>query len=168
VSLDLTGEPFPMTRHEAAISALCAYRHLDRMGFRKAVKAAMSYDPPDVENMDDADIALLPEPPSNRFPWPDVEGSLRVRPDAYDIREKEIHCYEVVDKNPITDDKRRCYAEAWFALDNFHIRLRLWVADIYGNLHEYNIANWFYLLAIPSGGNGPDGIQPPDEAEGVV
>ncbi len=157
-----------MTRHEQTVADLCKSRHLERMGFRQAVRRELAYDPPDVEAMDDAAIALLPPPPEGKFPWCDVEANLRIRPDAYAIRNGEIHCYEIEDKSPVTDKKRVEYAEAWYALDNFHIRFRLWIADLYGNVHEFTIANWFYLLAVPRGNDGPDGVQAPDDTAGMA
>lgn len=126
-----------MTRHAEAIDRLCKERHLMRGDFRQTVRRELC-----------CEVGGGPAPPEGSPVWEDVDERLTMRPDAFKIINGELHCYEIVDTSPLTDAKRRAYALAWFAFDNFHCRLRLFIADLYGNVHEYDPRKWFYGLAV--------------------
>ena len=132
-----------MTRHAEAIVKLCAERRLRTEGFREAVRAELCVDC-DLASLDDDAIAALPPLEGGIAHWQEVESDLSVRPDAYKILPRELHCYEVVDTSGLTDGKRHAYAKAWRALDCFGVRLRLFVCDLYDHCHEFTPSKWLY------------------------
>jgi hypothetical protein len=130
------------TRHSVAIEKLCKERRLSRGDFRQTVRRLLCCEVPE----DDG----APAPPDGVPVWDDVADFLLMRPDAYKIINGELHCYEIVDTSGMTDAKRGVYALAWFAFDSFNCRLRLFVGDLYGNVHEYDLAKWLYGLKCSS------------------
>jgi hypothetical protein len=92
--------------HEAIVGSLQARTR----GFRKAV------------------IAAVGSP--GAFPW------WRRRPDAYEIRHRQVVAYEVEDTHRIDDAKWADYGRLWRELDDLGWELTLVIRDLRGGVYE--------------------------------